>query len=83
MTLKRFEAGHTYMSADSFHHRVEKKVARRRCPDEEDRDNVAKKSGSVYDFQDFDEYVANVGEVVRMEELNFYALKKELSEGKK
>ena len=53
VTLKYFEAGHTYMTADLFHHHVEKEFVRRRCPDEEDRDNVAKKSSSVYDFKDF------------------------------
>ena len=51
VTLKYFEAGHTYMSADSFHRRVEKEVLRK---------------GSLYDFQDFVESVDNVGKVFRM-----------------
>lgn len=40
ITLKYFEAGHTFMSADSFHHGVEQQM--RKQPD-----------GSVYDFDDF------------------------------
>lgn len=36
--LKYFEPGHTFMSADNFHHQVEKSL---------------KKAGKVYDFNDF------------------------------
>lgn len=38
ITLKYFEPGHTFMSADHFHHQVEKSM---------------KKKGKVYDFDDF------------------------------
>lgn len=38
ITLNYFEAGHTFMAADSFHHSVELSL---------------KKRGKVYDFQDF------------------------------
>lgn len=38
VTVKFFEPGHTFMSADSFHHRIEKSL------------NSVKK---VYDFNDF------------------------------
>ncbi|KAG5868844.1 hypothetical protein JTB14_012781 [Gonioctena quinquepunctata] len=40
--LKYFQAGHTFMSADSFHHQVELSM---------------KKSGNIYDFNDFHEAV--------------------------
>ncbi|KAG5870477.1 hypothetical protein JTB14_006397 [Gonioctena quinquepunctata] len=48
--LKYFQAGHTFMSADSFHHQVELSM---------------KKSGNIYDFNDFHEAVqrANSGKV--------------------
>lgn len=42
--LKYFEPGHTFMSADSFHHQVEHSL---------------KKKGKVYDFQDFVDCVEN------------------------
>lgn len=38
ITLKYFEPGHSFMSADSFHHQVERSL---------------KKKGKVYDFSDF------------------------------
>lgn len=38
VTLKYFEAGHTFMSADSFHHQVE---------------TALKRKGKVYDFKDY------------------------------
>lgn len=38
LVVKYFEPGHTFMSADSFHHNVEK---------------FLKRAGKVYDFQDF------------------------------
>jgi len=49
--LKFFEPGHTFMSADSFHHQAEQSL---------------KKAGKVYDFGDFAECVqnANKGKVV-------------------
>ncbi|KAG5861482.1 hypothetical protein JTB14_024714 [Gonioctena quinquepunctata] len=48
--LKYFQAGHSFMSADSFHHQVELSM---------------KKSGNIYDFNDFHEAVqrANSGKV--------------------
>ncbi|KAG9264186.1 uncharacterized protein LOC111196652 [Astyanax mexicanus] len=44
--LKYFEPGHTFMSADSFHHGVEQQI--RKCP-----------GGVVYDFEDFVNVVAS------------------------
>nr|CAH7755022.1 unnamed protein product [Callosobruchus chinensis] len=51
ITLKYFEPGHTFMSADSFHHQVEMSL---------------KKKKKVYDFLDFEKSVscANSGKVV-------------------
>ncbi len=40
ITLKFFERGHTFMSADSFHHGVEQQMRSRQ-------------GGVVYDFEDF------------------------------
>jgi len=50
ITLKYFEPGHTFMSADSFHHQVELSM---------------KRQGTLYDFADFCEAVrtANSGRV--------------------
>ena len=47
--LKYFEAGHTYMSADFFHHLVEKET---------------EKMSNFYDFQDFMNFIANLGRAV-------------------
>lgn len=44
ITIKYFEVGHTFMSADSFHHLVEKGL---------------KETPKVYDFQDFENVVQN------------------------
>lgn len=44
ITIKYFEAGHTFMSADSFHHLVEKEL---------------KRNPKCYDFQDFVNVVNN------------------------
>ncbi|KAK7169041.1 hypothetical protein R3I93_005136 [Phoxinus phoxinus] len=52
ITLKYFEKGHTFMSADSFHHGVELEMKRR-------------PGGAVYDYEDFFSVVAtsNSGKV--------------------
>lgn len=44
ITFKYLEPGHTFMSADSFHHQVEKSL---------------NKMGKVYDFNDFSSAVSN------------------------
>ena len=44
ITMKYFEPGHTFMSADSVHHAIEKAMT---------------KMGKVYDFNDFVECVEN------------------------
>ncbi|KAJ8939102.1 hypothetical protein NQ314_011233 [Rhamnusium bicolor] len=61
ITIKYFEPGHSYMSADSFHHQVELSM---------------KHKGSVCDFRDFRDAVqaANSGKVITLEMRpnNFY-----------
>ena len=58
ITMKYFEAGHTFMSADSFHHGVEQEMRRR-------------PGGVVYDFEDFVSVIAQSNsskvEVVELE----------------
>lgn len=66
ITFKFFEPGHTFMSADSFHHGVESQM--RKC-----------KGGNVYDFPDFGKVIqeSNGGKVtvVEMANNNFLAFK--------
>lgn len=61
LVLKFFEPGHTFMSADQFHHQVEQSL---------------KKKAKVYDFDDFTECIqaANSGKVsvISMKKDNFY-----------
>ncbi|XP_031339601.1 uncharacterized protein LOC116168085 [Photinus pyralis] len=60
LQVKYFEAGHTFMAADSFHHQVEKSL---------------KHMGKVYDFKDFSEAVRKAShkvKVIEMEIENFY-----------
>lgn len=57
ITLNFFEAGHTFMAADSVHAAVEKQM---------------KKAGKVYDFDDFSKCVANANCIaIRMEPNDF------------
>lgn len=61
ITLKFFERGHTFMSADSFHHGVEQQMRNR-------------PGGVVYDFKDFVSVVASSNsrkvDVVKLENTN-------------
>lgn len=61
ITLKFFERGHTFMSADSFHHGVKQQMRSR-------------PGGVVYDFEDFVSVVASSNsrkvEVVKLENAN-------------
>uniref|UniRef100_A0A6P7H6U8 Uncharacterized protein LOC114347807 n=2 Tax=Diabrotica virgifera virgifera TaxID=50390 RepID=A0A6P7H6U8_DIAVI len=70
ITLRYFESGHTFMAADSFHHRVEQSLNRK---------------GKVYDFVDFVDAVKtstrNV-EVIDMAFNDFYNWKDESSQYK-
>ena len=56
ITMKFFEVGHTYMSADSFHHRVEKAV---------------KQQGYLYDFGDYEKCINAAGRALVMEPKDF------------
>lgn len=60
--LKYFKAGHTYISADSFHHLVEKE---------------AQKQGSIVIFQDFLSICENVGKVLTINPCDSFDYKKE------
>ena len=51
ITLKYFEAGHTFMAADSFHKEIE------------DEMNAA---GNVYDFNDFEKVINARGQALKM-----------------
>ena len=67
ITMKFFEVGHTYMSADSFHHRVEKEV---------------KQQGYLYDFGDYEKCINAAGRALVMEPKDFLLWEKQLSQGK-
>ncbi|CAH0547321.1 unnamed protein product [Brassicogethes aeneus] len=56
LTIKYFETGHTFMSADSFHHLVEKSM---------------KENPKIYDFQDFLNAVQNSTKSSYIKEMNF------------
>ena len=65
ITFKYFEPGHTFMSADSFHHLVEKEA-------------TAKKN--LYDFEDFVQCARNAGTCVLMGDNDFRQWQNELSD---
>ena len=65
--LKYFEKGHTFMSADSYHHMVEKAM--------KDLDNV-------YDFEDWLSALNKNGQSIVLEGKDCWAVKKGLSAGK-
>ena len=66
VTMKYLVAGHTFMSADSFHHKVETKM---------------NSMGKVYDFNDFITCIKRCGEAVLMEIEDFRLWKNDLSQG--
>ena len=67
ISLKYFEQGHTFMSADSFHHRIELRV---------------RQKGDLCDFDDFVGCVAEAGSTIVMKDDDFLDWKNELSAGK-
>ena len=67
ITLKYFTPGHSFMSADNFHHQVE---------------NQMKLKDKVYDFNDFVDCVSTVGEAILMTHSDFKNFEKGLSQGK-
>lgn len=56
IVIKYFESGHTFMSADSFHHRVELSIKRMK--------------NKIYDFADFSQAVSTAGKNVKLKEMN-------------
>lgn len=56
ITIKYFESGHTFMSADSFHHCVEKSMK-------------VNKQSKIYDFNDFKEATAQASKNVSIQEM--------------
>ena len=67
LTLRYFEKGHTFMSADSFHKNVEEAMTGK---------------GKLYDFQDFVDCVDTFGTAIEMQPTEFKLFKNELSRGK-
>ena len=62
ITIKYLTTGHMFMSADNFHHSVEREM---------------KKMDKVYDFEDFADSVSNASEKVTMKHNDFLCLKME------
>ena len=67
ISLNYFEAGHTFMSADSFHAKVE---------------GAAKDHGSLYDYDEFVKCVQKVGIAICMERKDFLKWENQLSQKK-
>ena len=67
ITLKYFEAGHTFMAADSFHALVEKQF---------------RKKKNIYDFSDYLQCVREAGNAVELTSSDFFDWKSGLSQGK-
>ena len=65
--LKYFEPGHTFMSADSFHHKVELAMRQKK---------------RVEDFQDFVDIVNNCGRALVMSFDYFFEFPKSVSQAK-
>ena len=64
LTLKYFEKGNTFMSADSFHHAVEKSM---------------QKMNKIVNFQDFSDCISANGIAVEMSPNDFFDFKNHLS----
>ena len=63
ITIKYFEKGHTFMSADSFHASVERNIRQKK---------------KLMDFNGFVECISKSGEVVEMRAEDFFDLPKKL-----
>ena len=66
--IKYFEKGHTFMSADSYHHLVELAMARMK---------------KVYDFKDFCDALENDGTLMVIKSTDFLQVPRGLSENSK
>ena len=67
ITSKYLNVGHTFMSADSFHHKVEKEM---------------KRVKNVYDFDDFSKVIGNCGNAINMHHSDFMIFENGVSQGK-
>ena len=67
ITIKYFEKGHTFMSADSFHHQTEKEMRSKK---------------NVYNFNDFEKIIESKGCKQPMMEGDFYDWENGLSQEK-
>lgn len=67
ITIKYFEKGHTFMSADSFHALVEKTM---------------RKKKNIYDFEDFSDCISLGGTLLVMQPGDFMDFEKKVSSGK-
>ena len=67
ITLKYFEPGHTFMSADSFHHQVEQKMQKKK---------------RLEDFQDFVDIVDTCGQSIVMNYHDFFKIPHDVSQAK-
>ena len=65
VTLKYFEPGHTFMSADNFHHQVEQRMRQKK---------------NVEDFQDFVDVVSSCRQSLVMKCNNFFDFPKGVSQ---
>ena len=67
ITIKYFEAGHTFMSADSFHALAEE---------------AFKKARNIFDFPHYVDYINSVGRALPMRQGDFVDFRSFLSQGK-
>ena len=67
ITIKYFEKDHTFMSADSFHHQIEKEMSSKK---------------NFYDFDDFGKIIESKCCKLPMTERDFYNWENGLSQGK-
>ena len=67
ITFKYFEKGHTFMSADSFHHQVEDKIRRKKY---------------LYDFNDYVDCVDSAGKALLMRPEDFFDFRSYQSKAK-
>ena len=67
ITSKYLNVGHTFMSADSFHHKVRKEM---------------KRVKNVYHFDDFSKVIGNCANAINMHHSDFMIIENGVSQGK-
>ena len=67
LTIKYLKAGHTFMSADHWHGKIEEQF---------------RKMDKIYDFDDYDVCISEVGETIKMNCTDFYHFENGLSQSK-